>query len=315
MFSPRRSQATSEAARRRLLLETYTTPLGLNLKRDDNNDNDNDNKEADILALQSFLSKFYATHYTQQSRMERKAILEQYEEVKLYHDQLVAKDISGGSSTLSAEEFWQRYFFRCDPDQILSEWDRNKSQQDSMGLKEVSKSMSNWMDGVKKAVFEEEEKTNNNKDMIGKGDTSDKKSSVRNDSGNKDTTTSPGKGVISSFLDTCRKIDDSHAEAAAVAEAKHKKRKEIEAKAKKIAEEKRRVTAEGEYVVYFYMYSMRYYIGMSSPVLCISYQLRLKQRSSSRRIKESARQRNRRDRWKLTNRNFNKRHLKQSLRR
>jgi len=127
MFSPRRSQASSEAARRRLLLETYTTPLGLNLKRDDNNDNDNENKEADILALQSFLSKFYASHYTQQSRMERKAILEQYEEVKLYYDQLVAKDTS---DILSAEEFWQRYFFRCDPDQILSEWDRNKSRQD-----------------------------------------------------------------------------------------------------------------------------------------------------------------------------------------
>ena len=246
MFSPRRSQASSEAARRRLLLETYTTPLGLNLKRDDNNDNEN--KEADILALQSFLSKFYASHYTQQSRMERKAILEQYEEVKLYYDQLVAKDTSGSSSStsLSVEEFWQRYFFRCDPDHILSEWDRNKSRQDSIGLKEVSKSMSSWVDSVKKAVFEEEEKTSNNKDMIGKGDTSDKKSSVRNDSGNKVTTTSPGKGVISSFLDTCRKIDDSHAEAAAVAEAEHKKRKEIEAKAKKIAEEKRRVAAEGE---------------------------------------------------------------------
>ena len=119
MFSPRRSQASSEAARRRLLLETYTTPLGLNLKRDGNNDNDNNNKEADILALQSFLSKFYATHYTQQSRMERKAILEQYEEVKMYYDQLVVKDTSTGGC--SVEEFWQRYFFRCDPDQILAE--------------------------------------------------------------------------------------------------------------------------------------------------------------------------------------------------
>ena len=239
MFSPRRSQASSEAARRRLLLETYTTPLGLNLKRDDNNDNEN--KEADILALQSFLSKFYASHYTQQSRMERKAILEQYEEVKLYHEQLVAK-------VLSVEEFWQRYFFRCDPDQILSEWDRNKSRQDSMGLKDVSKSMSSWMDSVKKAVFEEEEegKTTKNNEQIEKRDTSDKNSSVSNDSGNKDTTTSPGKGVISSFLETCRKIDNSHAEAAALAEAKHKKRKETEAKAKKIAEEKRRVTAEGK---------------------------------------------------------------------
>ena len=229
MFSPRRSQATSEATRRRLLLETYTTPLGLNLKRDDNNDNEN--KEADILALQSFLSKFYASHYTQQSRMERKAILEQYEEVKLYHEQLVAK-------VLSVEEFWQRYFFRCDPDQILSEWDRNKSRQDSMGLKDVSKSMSSWMDSVKKAVFEEEEegKTTKNNEQIEKRDTSDKKSSVSDS----------GKGVISSFLETCRKIDDSHAEAAALAEAKHKKRKETEAKAKKIAEEKRRVTAEGK---------------------------------------------------------------------
>ena len=243
MFSPRRSQAASEAARRRLLLETYTTPLGLNLKRDDNNDNEN--KEADILALQSFLSKFYATHYTQQSRMERKAILEQYEEVKLYYDQLVVKD-----TTLSVEEFWQRYFFRCDPDQILAEWDRNKSRQDSMGLKEVTKSMSSWMDGVKKAVFEEEEEGKNNtknKEQIEKGDTSDKKSSVSNDSGNKDTTTSPGKGVISSFLETCRKLDDAHAEAAAIAEAEHKKRREIEAKAKKIAEEKRRVAAEGKF--------------------------------------------------------------------
>lgn len=248
MFSPRRSQATSEAARRRLLLETYTTPLGLNLKRDDNNDNEN--KEAEILALQSFLSKFYATHYTQQSRMERKSILEQYEEVKLYYDQLVAKSTSGNS--ISVEEFWQRYFFRCDPDQIISEWDRNKSRQDSMGLKDVSKSMSSWMDSVKKAVFEEEEgeekTTKNNNEQIGKGDTSDKKSSISNDSENKDTTTSPGKGVISTFLETCRKIDDSHAEAA----AEHKKRKETEAKAKKIAEEKRRVAAEGECVVYMY---------------------------------------------------------------
>ena len=136
---------------------------------------------------------------------------------------------------LSVEEFWQRYFFRCDPDQIIAEWDRNKSRQDSMGLKDVSKSMSSWMDSVKKAVFEEEEKgkTTKNNEQIEKGDTSDKKSSIRNDSGNKDTTTSPGKGVISSFLETCRKTE-------------HKKRKEIEAKAKKIAEEKRRVAAEGK---------------------------------------------------------------------
>ena len=247
MFSPRRSQATSEVARRRLLLETYTTPLGLNLKRDDNNDNEN--KEADILALQSFLSKFYASHYTQQSRMERKAILEKYEEVKLYYDQLVAKDTSGGSSTsISVEEFWQRYFFRCDPDHILSEWDRNKSRQDSVGLKEVTKSMSSWMDSVKKAVFEEEEegKTKNNRDMNGKGDTSDKKSSISNNSENKDTTTSSGKGVISSFLETCRKIDDSHAEAAAAAEAEYKAKMEAEAKAKKIDEEKRRVAAKAK---------------------------------------------------------------------
>ena len=125
-------------------------------------------------------------------------------------------------------------------DQILSEWDRNKSRQDSMGLMDVSKSMSSWLDGVKKAVFEEEEggeKTTKNNDQIEKGDTSDKKSSISNDS---------GKGVISSFLETCRKIDDAHAEAAAFAEAENKARKETEAKAKKIAEEKRRVAAEGE---------------------------------------------------------------------
>ena len=65
-----------------------------------------------------------------------------------------------------------------------------------MGLKEMTKSMSSWMDGVKKAVFEEEEKgeTTKNNEQIEKGDTSDKKSSsISNDSGNKDTTTSTGK--------------------------------------------------------------------------------------------------------------------------
>jgi len=72
------------------------------------------------------------------------------------------------------------------------------------------------MDGVKKAVFEEEEKTNNNKDNLERS-TSDKKSSVSNDS---------GKGVISSFLETCRKIDDSHAQRRRLNIRKEKKRRQ-----------------------------------------------------------------------------------------
>ena len=71
-----RQQATAEAARRRALMETYTTPLPKN-------------NESDKLALRTFLSNFYKTFYNQSSHMERKAILEEYNEVKVYHDKLV----------------------------------------------------------------------------------------------------------------------------------------------------------------------------------------------------------------------------------
>mmetsp|Transcript_8115 Transcript_8115/g.14222 ORF Transcript_8115/g.14222 Transcript_8115/m.14222 type:complete len:526 (+) Transcript_8115:59-1636(+) len=144
MFSglnPRRSQANAEAARRRVKETTFTQPLGIEAARSD----------ADMQALRTFLREFYPTFYNKYSKLARQNVLVQYEEVASFAEKLIPKEVS-------EEEFWQRYYFRCEPHRILLEWDRNPER----GRQVMGEAMTNWfdskIDSVKKIFSEEDEK-------------------------------------------------------------------------------------------------------------------------------------------------------------
>lgn len=234
-----RQQATAEAARRRALMETYTTPLPKN-------------NESDKLALRTFLSNFYKTFYSQSSRMESKAILEEYNEVKVYHDKLVVanqtKDIRAHKSScdnmyVSPEDFWQRYYFRCTVDEIILEYNRTPIKSVRSVINEGMQNL----DSVRKSVLSKEEEEDgkhaHNNDI-----------SSSNSGTNTDSSVVAG-GMISSFLDTCRKIDETRSkeaeaerkqaeEANAIRTAKQKEAAAIAEEKKKEADEKRRIAAE-----------------------------------------------------------------------
>ena len=95
------SPEEQEALRRTLLRETYTAPL----KNDDTD-------EAETARVDGFLESF-----TVDSKADDSArLLEEYpDSIKKFFDELVPDE-------MSKEEFWQRYYYRCDVDQIALEW-------------------------------------------------------------------------------------------------------------------------------------------------------------------------------------------------
>jgi hypothetical protein len=98
------TQAGKEALRRMKLKDTYTTPL-----LDDLYDEEDEKQGIRRLYLKSF--QMDDTQKKEiSSRLESHAILNQY------LDQLVPEHVT-------YEDFWSRYFYRCDEARVQFEWD------------------------------------------------------------------------------------------------------------------------------------------------------------------------------------------------
>ena len=111
MLSVRRKKAEVDIALRRGRETTYTEPL---LQRGQKQDED------DLAEVKTFLSSFYRTIYRR--REECHAILRQHPNTVALHFANLVPD------QMSYEDFWQRYFFRCDVDRLLDQWDRRGKQ-------------------------------------------------------------------------------------------------------------------------------------------------------------------------------------------
>lgn len=111
MLSVRRKKAEVDIALRRGRETTYTEPL---LQRGQKQDED------DLAEVKTFLYSFFRTIYRR--REECHAILRQHPNTVALHFANLVPD------QMSYEDFWQRYFFRCDVDRLLDQWDRRGKQ-------------------------------------------------------------------------------------------------------------------------------------------------------------------------------------------
>lgn len=202
MFSnlnPRRNQANLEASKRRLLESTYTTPLGLEAA------GKTDSIDADLHALRTFLHGFYREFYDKSSVAKRQKVLDEYAEMESFHERLVILD------TVSEEEFWQRYYYRCDPEQILLEWDRHPER----GRQVMGETVSSWF---KKAVSVGDNSTASaeagsgaasiNKNVAESANTSTTKTNLASDSSSSKSRSPPPSDSVSWFdakFDSVRK--------------------------------------------------------------------------------------------------------------
>uniref|UniRef100_A0A7S1YGZ1 BSD domain-containing protein n=1 Tax=Grammatophora oceanica TaxID=210454 RepID=A0A7S1YGZ1_9STRA len=138
MLSAAKKQAAlAEAASRRGKKTTYTEPL-LNKKKSYTVED-----EADIKA---YISDFYKT-IGERHQECTDLCLGHPKTVGYYYDALVPRKVS-------FEHFWQRFFYRCDPDRIMKEWERQglvKKQRRDQRLQETmetAKKMWSSMDTV-----------------------------------------------------------------------------------------------------------------------------------------------------------------------
>ena len=111
MLSVRRKKAEVDIALRRGRETTYTEPL---LQRGQKQDED------DLAEVKTFLSSFYRTIFRRREKCH--AILRQHPNTVALHFANLVPD------QMSYEDFWQRYFFRCDVDRLLDQWDRQGKQ-------------------------------------------------------------------------------------------------------------------------------------------------------------------------------------------
>ena len=93
--------ATAEAKRRQNVSTTFTEPLHVQVSR-----------EAE---LKAFLADFYKTIY--QKRNELHILLEEHPSLSAQYQTLVMQE-----NRVTYEDFWQRYFWRCDAHRVLKEW-------------------------------------------------------------------------------------------------------------------------------------------------------------------------------------------------
>lgn len=93
--------ATAEATRRQHQSSTFTEPLHVS--------------DARQQELKEFLADFYKTIYHKQNELSR--LLEENTVLRQQYQTLVVQ-----KKQVAHEDFWQRYYWRCDPHHILAEW-------------------------------------------------------------------------------------------------------------------------------------------------------------------------------------------------
>jgi len=141
LFSPatslKKTAATSEAHLRRGRKTTYLEPLRNDKK---------DYSDSDLDDLNAFLIDF---HQTIDARMQELSVIQHKypRTVARFYDELVQ------NGSVSTEEFWQRYFYRCDPERIMQEWNRQQvSHRDTLNLS-VRKSLADAKSLFQSAIF------------------------------------------------------------------------------------------------------------------------------------------------------------------
>jgi len=141
MFNPsnsiKKTAATSEAHLRRGRKTTYLEPLR------------NDNKsysEQELNDINEFLIDF---HQTIDARMQELSVIQHKypRTVARFYEDLVR------NGAVSSEEFWQRYFYRCDPERIVLEWNRNQEFQRENLNQSVRKSLNEAKQLFRSAIF------------------------------------------------------------------------------------------------------------------------------------------------------------------
>jgi hypothetical protein len=122
------SEEEAEALRRMKLEETYSTPL-----------NENDAE------VEQFLKDFNVEEKGDEISMN----LEKHEMLKTYLEELVPDHINYA-------EFWQRYFYRCDPERIMAEW-QNSSVEEEGPMNAISHLLGDAVKAVSKTLAEDDE--------------------------------------------------------------------------------------------------------------------------------------------------------------
>ena len=111
----RQKRAAVEVALRRNRESTYTDPV---MKK-------GEHKSAEEIAdIKAYLSHFYRTIYKRSEECQT-VLKEHPNTVAVHYANLVPKQIS-------YEDFWQRYFLRCDETRVVAEWDRAASKAKKM---------------------------------------------------------------------------------------------------------------------------------------------------------------------------------------
>ena len=124
LSSLRKPAAKTEVSIRKARKSTYTDPL---------RDKSKEYTAEELDDLKVYLADFYRTIYTR--RDECKKICQQNPKtVGHFFDTLVPRHVT-------FEDFWQRYFYRCDPDIVMREWDRQAAAQKELLDRKIQGSM------------------------------------------------------------------------------------------------------------------------------------------------------------------------------
>lgn len=106
--SRQRAEAVKELDKRRGRSATYTQPLrGLTVHEDED--------------VQSFLTEFYGRWIFERAH-DMQRLLRDYPDTVATHYALLVPD------TVSFDQFWSRYYYRCSVTTVLQEWQRQESE-------------------------------------------------------------------------------------------------------------------------------------------------------------------------------------------
>ncbi|GAX16647.1 hypothetical protein FisN_23Lh224 [Fistulifera solaris] len=122
------SEEEAEALRRLKLEETYSTPLN-----------------EDDAEVEHFLNAFNVEEKSDEINMN----LEKHDMLKTYLEELVPDHVGYA-------EFWQRYFYRCDPERIMVEW-QNSSVEEEGPMNAIGHFLGDAVKAVSKTLAEDDE--------------------------------------------------------------------------------------------------------------------------------------------------------------